>query len=91
MLDMPLEEIFPFYFLRGRICFNPSYAGYASGRSVKLNRSLSGIDSFNPSYAGYASGSSIPNHFTFYFFHVSILLMLDMPLEGQLPYLSFVA
>ncbi len=80
MLDMPLEAETAKYSLSGMKGFNPSYAGYASGRPTSKFTPLL-YSSFNPSYAGYASGRiavMLPLPATF---QVSILLMLDMPLE----------
>ncbi len=56
MLDMPLEVTCTLSWRTPIICFNPSYAGYASGsRERAFGETLK--NSFNPSYAGYASGS----------------------------------
>ncbi len=56
MLDMPLEVACAIAEQWGGFCFNPSYAGYASGSLSEPNRAISAVI-------------------------VSILLMLDMPLE----------
>ncbi len=129
MLDMPLEESLILPVIIPNTCFNPSYAGYASGSHrtkkhpyrqlhvsillmldmpLEVNAVLPSENasySFNPSYAGYASGSVVAifkccaeDLFQSFLCWiclwkrmerkqnarrrlVSILLMLDMPLE----------
>ncbi len=82
MLDMPLEVITGTDYPCLRKCFNPSYAGYASGRMIQVDEPaklmlfqsfLCWICLWKPSLALCQDCSK----------KVSILLMLDMPLEDR--------
>ncbi len=80
MLDMPLEEKINSYTVVYYFSFNPSYAGYASGRwaDIKIAIYLRLFQSFLCWICLWKSCTGLKSSSRYI---VSILLMLDMPLE----------